>query len=90
MGADHSPDVENYWEDDDDSFSSEQEGSDDAAPSQVIDSSEVTGQTHTIGLHEKHLSKESMLSCSRLSFVRTCTTTMRMFRGRRRRLTGLR
>lgn len=31
--------MENYWEDDDDSFSSEQEGSDDAVPPQVIDSS---------------------------------------------------
>uniref|UniRef100_A0A669B0N4 Phosphofurin acidic cluster sorting protein 1a n=1 Tax=Oreochromis niloticus TaxID=8128 RepID=A0A669B0N4_ORENI len=32
---DRSPDVENYWEDDDDSFSSEQEGSDDAVLPQV-------------------------------------------------------
>uniref|UniRef100_A0AAX7TWU0 Phosphofurin acidic cluster sorting protein 1 n=1 Tax=Astatotilapia calliptera TaxID=8154 RepID=A0AAX7TWU0_ASTCA len=33
--SDRSPDVENYWEDDDDSFSSEQEGSDDAVLPQV-------------------------------------------------------
>lgn len=38
-GTDRSPDLENYWEDDDDSFSSEQEGSDDAIPPQVTDSS---------------------------------------------------
>lgn len=37
-GTDRSPDIENYWEDDDDSFSSEQEGSDDAVPPQVTDS----------------------------------------------------
>ncbi|KAE8299940.1 Phosphofurin acidic cluster sorting protein 1 [Larimichthys crocea] len=30
--SDRSPDMENDWDDDDDSFSSEQEGSDDAAP----------------------------------------------------------
>uniref|UniRef100_A0A671VPK3 Uncharacterized protein n=1 Tax=Sparus aurata TaxID=8175 RepID=A0A671VPK3_SPAAU len=33
--SDRSPDLENYWEDDDDSFSSEQEGSDDAVQPQV-------------------------------------------------------
>ena len=31
--------MENYWEDDDDSFSSEQEGSDDAVQPQVTDGS---------------------------------------------------
>uniref|UniRef100_A0A665TC39 Uncharacterized protein n=1 Tax=Echeneis naucrates TaxID=173247 RepID=A0A665TC39_ECHNA len=36
-GSDCSPDMENYWEDDDDSFSSEQEGSDDAVLPQVTD-----------------------------------------------------
>ncbi|XP_029377853.1 phosphofurin acidic cluster sorting protein 1-like [Echeneis naucrates] len=35
-GSDCSPDMENYWEDDDDSFSSEQEGSDDAVLPQDI------------------------------------------------------
>uniref|UniRef100_I3JID6 Phosphofurin acidic cluster sorting protein 1a n=1 Tax=Oreochromis niloticus TaxID=8128 RepID=I3JID6_ORENI len=38
---DRSPDVENYWEDDDDSFSSEQEGSDDAVlPQDMFDDDE--------------------------------------------------
>lgn len=35
--SDRSPDMENDWEDDDDSFSSEQEGSDDAVQPQVCD-----------------------------------------------------
>uniref|UniRef100_A0A669B1R8 Phosphofurin acidic cluster sorting protein 1a n=1 Tax=Oreochromis niloticus TaxID=8128 RepID=A0A669B1R8_ORENI len=39
--TDRSPDVENYWEDDDDSFSSEQEGSDDAVlPQDMFDDDE--------------------------------------------------
>ncbi|XP_035770605.1 phosphofurin acidic cluster sorting protein 1-like [Neolamprologus brichardi] len=39
--SDRSPDVENYWEDDDDSFSSEQEGSDDAVlPQDMFDDDE--------------------------------------------------
>lgn len=43
--TDCSPDMENYWEDDDDdSFSSEQEVSD---PRQVIDSPDYLLATHT-------------------------------------------
>uniref|UniRef100_A0A671VPF4 Phosphofurin acidic cluster sorting protein 1a n=1 Tax=Sparus aurata TaxID=8175 RepID=A0A671VPF4_SPAAU len=45
--SDRSPDLENYWEDDDDSFSSEQEGSDDAVQPQDMydDDDEVQGKT---------------------------------------------
>ncbi|XP_044045266.1 LOW QUALITY PROTEIN: phosphofurin acidic cluster sorting protein 1-like [Siniperca chuatsi] len=45
--SDRSPDMENYWEDDDDSFSSEQEGSDDAVPLQDMydDDDDVQGKT---------------------------------------------
>ncbi|KAM8772743.1 phosphofurin acidic cluster sorting protein 1-like [Acanthopagrus schlegelii] len=45
--SDRSPDLENYWEDDDDSFSSEQEGSDDAVQHQDIydDDDDVQGKT---------------------------------------------
>ncbi|XP_036961590.1 phosphofurin acidic cluster sorting protein 1-like isoform X1 [Acanthopagrus latus] len=44
--SDRSPDLENYWEDDDDSFSSEQEGSDDAVQHQDIydDDDDVQGK----------------------------------------------
>ncbi|XP_054451927.1 phosphofurin acidic cluster sorting protein 1-like [Anoplopoma fimbria] len=45
--SDRSPDMENYWEDDDDSFSSEQEGSDDAGHPQDMyyDDDDVQGKT---------------------------------------------
>ncbi|XP_050926208.1 phosphofurin acidic cluster sorting protein 1 [Lates calcarifer] len=45
--SDRSPDMENYWEDDDDSFSSEQEGSDDAVQPQDMydDDDDVQGKT---------------------------------------------
>ncbi|CAK6978727.1 phosphofurin acidic cluster sorting protein 1-like [Scomber scombrus] len=45
--SDRSPDMENYWEDDEDSFSSEQEGSDDAAAPQDMfdDDDDVQGKT---------------------------------------------
>ncbi|XP_067353100.1 phosphofurin acidic cluster sorting protein 2-like isoform X2 [Channa argus] len=44
--SDQSPDMENYWEDDDDSFSSEQEGSDDAVRPQDMyeDDDDVQGK----------------------------------------------
>ncbi|KAK2817623.1 hypothetical protein Q5P01_025814 [Channa striata] len=44
--SDQSLDMENYWEDDDDSFSSEQEGSDDAVPPQDMyeDDDDVQGK----------------------------------------------
>ncbi|XP_026215109.1 phosphofurin acidic cluster sorting protein 1-like isoform X2 [Anabas testudineus] len=49
--SDRSPDMENYWEDDDDSFSSEQEGSDDAVPSQDMYDDEDDVQRKTKKTH---------------------------------------
>ncbi|XP_039385098.1 phosphofurin acidic cluster sorting protein 1-like isoform X3 [Mauremys reevesii] len=45
--SDRSPDMDNYSEEDDDSFSSEQEASDDAVQGQVLDSDPV-GQTREV------------------------------------------
>ncbi|XP_042083743.1 phosphofurin acidic cluster sorting protein 1 isoform X3 [Haplochromis burtoni] len=58
--SDRSPDVENYWEDDDDSFSSEQEGSDDAVlPQDIFDDDEdVRGKIKTS--HRKMMRTSSL------------------------------
>nr|XP_014268515.2 phosphofurin acidic cluster sorting protein 1 isoform X1 [Maylandia zebra] len=58
--SDRSPDVENYWEDDDDSFSSEQEGSDDAVlPQDMFDDDEdVRGKIKTS--HRKMMRTSSL------------------------------